>query len=67
MHYRRKVMKLHAAGNSLGRIAKQLRLTKMTVHRIVAGGLVCRDPGCCWYRLQAGAGSWIDADTRFMI
>jgi DNA invertase Pin-like site-specific DNA recombinase len=32
---RRKVMKLHAAGNSLGSIAKQLRLTKTTVYRII--------------------------------
>ena len=32
---RSKVMKLHAAGNSLGVIAKQLKLTKTTIHRIV--------------------------------
>ncbi len=33
----RKVSKLHAAGCSLGEIAKQLNLTKTTVYRIVAG------------------------------
>jgi DNA invertase Pin-like site-specific DNA recombinase len=33
----RKVLKLHAAGCSLGEIAKQLNLTKTTVYRIVAG------------------------------
>jgi DNA invertase Pin-like site-specific DNA recombinase len=32
---RRKVMKLHVSGNSLGKIAKQLRLTKTTVYRII--------------------------------
>jgi DNA invertase Pin-like site-specific DNA recombinase len=46
---RRKVMKLHAAGNSLGSIAKQLRLTKTTVYRIVhakerQAGSECRHP-----------------------
>ena len=33
----RKVLKLHATGCSLSEIAKQLNLTKTTVHRIVAG------------------------------
>jgi DNA invertase Pin-like site-specific DNA recombinase len=33
----RKVLKLHAAGCSLGEIAKSLKLTKTTVYRIVAG------------------------------
>jgi DNA-binding IclR family transcriptional regulator len=31
------VLKLHAAGCSLGEIAKRLKLTKTTVYRIVAG------------------------------
>jgi DNA invertase Pin-like site-specific DNA recombinase len=34
---RDKVLKLHAGGNSLGEIAKQLAMTKTTVHRIVKG------------------------------
>ena len=33
----RKVLNLHAAGCSLGEIAKRLKLTKTTVYRIVAG------------------------------
>jgi DNA invertase Pin-like site-specific DNA recombinase len=33
----RKVLNLHAAGCSLGEIAKSLKLTKTTVYRIVAG------------------------------
>ncbi len=46
---RGKVMKLHAAGNSLGSIAKQLRLTKTTVYRIIhakerQAGSECRHP-----------------------
>jgi DNA invertase Pin-like site-specific DNA recombinase len=32
---RNKVMKLHAAGNSLGMIAKRLNLTKTTIYRII--------------------------------
>lgn len=34
---RSKVMKLHTAGKSLGVIAKELKLTKTTIHRIVNG------------------------------
>jgi DNA invertase Pin-like site-specific DNA recombinase len=33
----RKVLKLHAAGCSLGEIAKRLKISKTTVYRIVAG------------------------------
>jgi len=34
---RDRVLKLHAAGKSLGAVAKQLGMTKTTVHRIVKG------------------------------
>src|ERR1035437_9526286 len=33
---RGKILKLHAAGHSLGKIAQKLKLTKTTVHRIIA-------------------------------
>ena len=34
---RDRILKLHAAGKSLGAVAKQLGMTKTTVHRIVKG------------------------------